>query len=90
MHLLKKSEQILEVPKQTFTDFVKESMKCALDFTMTGKSIPFEAELLDYSISEDSNVNEEEEDSNMTPSEVEEEIEQTPLKTMQPSGIEGP
>jgi hypothetical protein len=51
--LLKKCGQIIEVPKQTFTDFVKESMKCALDFTMTGKSIPFEAELLDYSISED-------------------------------------
>ena len=46
-------------------------MKCALDFTMSGKSIPFETELLDYSISEDSNTNqqEEDEDSNMTPSE---------------------
>ena len=49
-------------------------MKCALDFTMTGKSIPFETELLNYSFSEESNAQEEDDDSNMTPSEVEEVI----------------
>ena len=37
-------------------------MKCALDFTMTGKSIPFETELLDYSISEEDEAQNEDEE----------------------------
>lgn len=85
VHLLKKSEQIVEIPKQTFVDFVKESMKCALDFTMTGKSFPFENELLDYSMSEDL----EDEDSNITPSENFEQAEVSPMKTIETSALAG-
>lgn len=69
-------------------------MKCALDFTMTGKSIPFETELLDYSISEEDEAqNEDEDDSNMTPSEdgttQQNVTEATPLKTISTQGIQG-
>ena len=51
--LLRKSENVLEVPKMTMVQFIQDCSRSAMDLTATGMAFPLEMELLEYSESDE-------------------------------------
>ena len=52
--LLRKSENVVEVPKMTIVKFIQECSRSAMELTSTGMAFPLEMDL-DYSESEGDN-----------------------------------